>query len=360
MQIMADQNTKHNASPSLAHSITPYPGTVASHYDCPCGRCSAGPSTYTSPPYGGRLSFRNDSRPPSVPYVEDTRRNIMIPPRGPYFLNDNVSFFSDDSPDVERRRGFVRSGISHVRAIAVRARASLDIIRKPQRQSNGTASDDSRLPPILSSDEIEDEIADEDGRRRIRTAETEPAVLKRRITTKEKVRWWIQTSKTVQTAETEPMGLKRPLTAKKKVRGWIQTAETEPMGLKRRKTAKEKVGGWIQTAETEPMGLKRRKTAKEKVRGWIQAAETEPMGLKRSLSAKKKFNGWFHDITGGDKFRSSLERKMSVVSGEKRTRKTNKPAIVGLRANILGIAPPDLSPLIFLLPPPAQHSDDDH
>lgn len=84
------------------------------------------------------------------------------------------------------------------------------------------------------------------------------------------------------------------------------------------------------------------------------------MGLKRSMSAKKKFNGWFHDITGGDKFRSSLERKMSVVSGEKRTRKTNKPAIVGLRANILGIAPPDLSPLMFLLPPPAQHSDDDH
>lgn len=278
---MNTQNNKHNASPPLAHSIIPYSGTVAAHYDCPCGRCIASPSTYTRPPYGGRLSLRNDSIPPSVPYVEDTRRDItIVPPSGPYFLNDSVSFFSDDSREIEQRRGVVRSGVLHVRAIAIRARASLDSVRKPpQRQFNGVASDDTRLPPVLSSDETADEIADEDRRE-------------------------------------------------------IQTADTEPLGLKRRITTKEKVRGWIQTAKTEPMGLKRRMTAKGKIREWIHTTETEPMGLKRTISAKEEVKGWFHDITGGNKVRT-LGRKMSLARGKKRTRKTNNSA-VGLGTNIFG------------------------
>lgn len=297
MQKMNTQNAKHSTSPPLAHSIIPYSGTVATHYDCPCGRCIAGPSTYTRPPYGGRLSLRNDSIPPSVPYAEDTHQDItIVPPSGPYFLNDSVSFFSDDSREIGQRRGVVRSGILHVRAIAIRARASLDIIRKPQRQSNGVASNDTRLSPILSSDETADEIADEDARRE------------------------------------------------------IQTADTEPVGLKRRITTKEKVRGWIHTAETEPVGLKRRMAAKGKVRGWIHTTETEPMGLKRTISAKEKVKGWFHNITGSYKVRT-LGRKMSLVRGKKRTRKTNKSA-VGLGTNMLGISPPALPPFM-LLPPPA-------
>lgn len=235
---MDSQNTKHSASPPLAHSIIPYSGTVAAHYDCPCGRCIASPSTHTRPPDGGRLSLRNDSIPPSVPYIEDTRQDItIVPPSGPYFLNDSASFFSDDSREIEQRRGVVRSGVLHVRAIAIKARASLDSIRK--RQSNGVASSDTRLPPILCSDETADEIADEDARREIQTADSEPVGLKRRITTKEKARGWVQTAKT------EPMGLKCRLTAKGKIRGWSHTTETEPRGLKHKISAKEKVKGWF-------------------------------------------------------------------------------------------------------------------
>lgn len=328
MQNMATQNTKHNARPPLARSITPYPGTIAASYDCPCRRCTAGPSNYTRPLYGGKLSFRNGSLPPSVPYVEDGRQDIIIvPPSGPYFLNDNVSFFSDDSPEGEKRRGVVSSGVSQVRAIASKARASLDSIRKPQRRSNGTASNETRLSPIPSLDETTEEIADEDARRGI------------------------------QTAETEPMGLKRRITTKEKVRGCIQPATTEPTGLKRRMTVNVKVRGWIRTAKTEPMSLKRRMTVKVKVRGWVQNAETESTGLKRAMSAKAKVKGWFQNISGGDKVRK-LGHKMSVVGGKKRPRKINKPA-VGLSTNVLGSAPPELPPLM-LLPPPVWHSDDDH
>lgn len=203
-------------SPSLAHAFTPSPGTVAAHYDCPCGSCIAGPSTYTMPRYGGKLSFRNGSLPPSVPYIEDTRHTItIIPPSGPYFLNDNVSFFSVDSLVEQQRRGVLRSGISHVRAIAYRAMASLDNIRKPQRHSNGTASNDTQLPPMLRSGEIADENAGGDARRGIQIAETQPVGLKRRMTTKEKVKRWIQTS------ETEPMALKRRMSTKEEVKEWF-------------------------------------------------------------------------------------------------------------------------------------------
>lgn len=220
MKYMAPQKTEDNASPLLAHSITPYPGTVAAHYDCPCTRCIAGSSTHTRLPYGGRLSHRKDSLPPSVPYVEDTRHTItIVPPSGPYFLNDNVSYFSDDSSEKEQRRGVVRSRVSHVRAIAYRARASIDSIRKSPKQSNKTSSNDTQLQPILSSNkivkEITNEIADQGARRGIQTVETEPMDLKRRMTAKEKVKRWMQS------AETEPMGLKRRMTAKEKVKGWF-------------------------------------------------------------------------------------------------------------------------------------------
>lgn len=303
---MATQNSTTNVGPSLAHAFTTSPGTVAAHYNCPCGSCTAGPSTYTGPPYGGKLPFRNGSLPPCVPYIEDTRHMIsIIPPSGPYFLNDNVSFFSDDSPGEQERRGVLRSSVSRVRAIAYRAKASLDNIRKAQRHSNGTASNNTRLPPMLRSGDIADRFADEEARRGIQTAETQLVGLKRRISTKEKVRRWIQTS------ETEPMDLKRGVSTKEKVKWWIQTSETEPIGLKRGMSTKEKVKRWIQTSETEPMGLKRGMSKKEAKR-WIKTSETEPMAWRRRMSAEEEAKGWFHNINGGDKVRR-LGRKMSVA-----------------------------------------------
>lgn len=221
---MATKNSKHDVSPSLAYEFTTSSGTAAAHYDCPCGICIAGPNTYNVPPYGGKLPFRNGSQPPSFPYIEDIRQTItIIPPSGPYFFNGNVSFFSVDSLVEQQRRGLLRSGVSHVSAIACRAKASLDNIRKPQRQSNGTTSNDTRLPPMYRSGEI----AGGDSRRGIQIPETQPVGLKRRMTTQEKVKRWIQTS------ETERMVLKRRM-PKEKAKRWIETSETEPMALKRK------------------------------------------------------------------------------------------------------------------------------
>lgn len=279
---MATQNSKIIVNPSLAHAFSTSPGTVATHYNCPCGRCIAGPTTYTRPPYGGKLPFRSGSLPPSVPYVEDIRHTItIIPPSSPYFLNGNVSFFSDDSLVEQRRRGVLSSSVSHVRAIASRTKALLGNIRKVHRHTNETASNDARLPPVLRSGEIADGIADEDACRGIKTADTQRVGLKRRMTTKEKVKRWIQTS------------------------------DTEPMSLKPRKSTKEKVKGWIQTSETEPMGSKRGMSKNEPKR-WIKTPETEPMALRRIMSAEE-VKGLFHNITGGDRVRG-LGRKMSVVT----------------------------------------------
>lgn len=252
---MATQYSKINVSPSLAHAFTTSAGTVAAHYNCPCGSCIAGPSTYTRSP-GGKLPFRNGSLPPRVPYIEDIHHTItIIPPSGPYFLNDNESFFSDDSPVEQQRRGVLRSRVLHIRAIAYRAKASLDNIRKAARHSDGTASSDTRLPPMLRSGEIADGFfADRNARR------------------------------------------------------GIQTAETQLAGLKRRMATKEKVKRWIHTSETEPRALKRR-MSKEGAKRWIQTSETEPMALKRRMLTKKEVKGWFHNITGGGKVRR-LGRKV--------------------------------------------------
>lgn len=254
---MATQNSKINVSPLLAHAFTTSPGTVAAHYNCPCVSCSAGPSTYTRHP-GAKPPFRNGSLPPTVPYIEDIHHSItIVPPSGPYFLNDNASFFSDDSPVEQQRRGVLRSSVSHVRAIAYRAKASLDNIRKAARHSDGMASNETRLQPIFRSGEIADGFADGNARR------------------------------------------------------GIQTAETQLAGLKRRMATKEKVNRRIHTSETEAMALKRGKS-KEEAKRWIQTSETEPMALKRRILTKKGVKGWFHNITGGDKGRR-LGRKMSTV-----------------------------------------------
>lgn len=138
---MAIQNGKINLSPSLAQSFTTSPGTVAAHHNCLCGSSSAGPSTCTRP-LGGKLPFRNGSLPPRIPFVEDIHYTITIPPSNPYFLNNNGSFFSDDSPVAQQRRGTLRSSASHVRARAYRAKASLDNIRKAAWHSDGTVSND--------------------------------------------------------------------------------------------------------------------------------------------------------------------------------------------------------------------------
>lgn len=254
---MATQNSKINLSPPLAHAFTTSSGTVAAHYSCPCGSCSAGPSTYTRHP-GGKLPFRNGSLPPRVPYIEDIHHTItIIPPSSPYFPNDNASFFSGDSPVEQQRRGVLRSSVSHVRAIAYRAKASLDNIRKAARHSDGTASNYTRLQPMLRSGEIADRFADGNP-----------------------------------------------------CRG-IQPAETQLAGLKRRMTTKEKVHRRIQTSETEATALKRG-MSKEEAKRWIQTSETEPMTLKRRILTIKEVKGWFHNITGGYKGRR-LGRKMSIV-----------------------------------------------
>lgn len=203
---MATKNSKHNVSPSLAYEFTTSSGIVAAHYDCPCGICIAGPSTYNMPPYGGKLPFCNGTQPPSFPYIEDTRQTItIIPPSGPYFLNGNVSFFSVDSLVEQQQRGLLRSSVSHVRAIVYKAKASLNNIWKPQRQSSGTTSNDTRLPPMHRSGEI----VGGDSRRGIQTLEIWPVGLKRRMTTKENVKRWIHTS------ETEPISLKRGMPKEK-------------------------------------------------------------------------------------------------------------------------------------------------
>lgn len=254
---MVTQNSKINVSLSLAHAFTTSAGNVAAQCDCSCVSCIAGPSTYTRPP-GRNLPFRNGSLPPRAPYIEDIHHTItIIPPSGPYFLNNNGSFFSDDSQVEQQRRGVLRSSVSHVRAIAYRAKASLDHIRNAARHSDRTASKDTRLTPMLRSGEIADGFADRNARRGIQTAETQLAGLKRRMATK------------------------------KKVKRWVQTSETEPMALKR--------------------GI-----SKEEAKRWLQTSETEPMALKRKRLTKKEVKGWFHNITGGDKVRR-LGRKMSIV-----------------------------------------------
>lgn len=252
---MATQNSKINVSPRLARAFTTSPGTAAAHYNCPCGSCSAGPSTYTRHP-GGKLPFRYGSLPPRVPYIEDIHHNItIIPPSGPYFRNDNASFFSDDSPVEQQRRGVLRISVSYVRAIAYRAKTSLDNIRKAARHSHGTASNHTRLQPMLRSGEIADGFADGNARRGIQTTETQ-------------------------------------------------------LGLKHKMATKEKGNRRILTSEIEAMALKRGKSKKAK--RWIQTSETEPMALKRRIITKKEVKGWFHNIMGGDKG-WRLGRKISIV-----------------------------------------------
>lgn len=172
---MAIQNGKSNLSPSLAQAFTTSPGTVAAHYNCPCGSSRASPSTCTRP-LGGKLPFRNGSLPPRVPFVEDIHITITtIPPSNPYFLNNNGSFFSDDSPVTQQRRGTLRSSASHVRARAYRAKASLDNIQKQRGIPMERRWTITRLQPMLRPGEIADGFANGNASRGIQPAETQLA-----------------------------------------------------------------------------------------------------------------------------------------------------------------------------------------